>query len=170
MSETIPPIGSDAPPKTSALAIWSLVLGILSLFCFSIFTAIPGVICGHKALSRIKRSSGSLAGQGLAIAGLVTGYVGILLAIVAIPMMIPASLKAREAVQKLNCIANLRQIDTAKQQWAVQNKKQPTDIPTQSDLAPYLNGRLLKCPAGGVYQINAVGEQSTCSIPKHKRE
>jgi len=47
-------------------------LGILSLACFSIFAAIPGVICGHKALSRIKRSSGAIAGQGLAIAGLIT--------------------------------------------------------------------------------------------------
>ena len=151
MSETIPPIGSVAPPKTSALAIWSLVLGILSLFCFSIFAAIPGVICGHKALSRIKRSGGTLAGQGLAIAGLVTGYVGILLAIVVIPMMmaiaIPNFVKARERAQTIVCLNNLRRIASAKQQWALENKKQPTDIPTQSDLAPFLNWRLLKCPA-----------------------
>jgi len=78
MSGTIPPhLENSTHPKTSALAIWSLVLGILSLVCFTIFTAIPGVICGHKALSRIKRSNGTLTGQGLAIAGLVTGYMGI---------------------------------------------------------------------------------------------
>ena len=56
MDESIPPLPGKAPqPKTSALAIWSLVLGILSLSCFSILSAIPGVICGHKALSKIKR-------------------------------------------------------------------------------------------------------------------
>jgi hypothetical protein len=42
-----------------------LVLGILSLVCFTIFAAIPGVICGHKALSKIKHSNGTLTGQGL---------------------------------------------------------------------------------------------------------
>src|ERR1022692_2591212 len=104
MSETIPPIGGNQPsPKTSALAIWSMVLGILSLVCFSIFAAIPGVICGHKALSRIKRSGGTLAGQGLAIAGLVTGYIGIVLSLIFIPMMfaiaIPNFVKARDTAQ-----------------------------------------------------------------------
>jgi hypothetical protein len=70
MSETIPPpLENAVQPKTSALAIWSLVLGILSLACFTIFTAIPSVICGHKALSKIKLSNGTLAGQGLAVAG-----------------------------------------------------------------------------------------------------
>src|SRR6266567_7205083 len=65
MSETIAPIGTNsAPPKASGLAIWSLVLGILSLVCFSIFAAIPGVICGHMALLRIKRSGGDIVGKG----------------------------------------------------------------------------------------------------------
>jgi len=88
-----------------------------------------------------------------------------------IPMVmaiaVPNFIKARETAQTTVCIANLREIDAAKQQWADQNKKQPTDIPTLSELAPYLKGRLLKCPAGGVYNVNAVAEHSTCSIPKH---
>src|ERR1039457_1820999 len=118
MSHTIPPIGGNPPsPKTSALAIWSLVLGILSLACFSIFAAIPGVICGHKALSRIKYSGGRISGQGLAIAGLVTGYLGIAWAILFIPLMmaiaIPNFVKARTTSQANACINNLRQIDDA---------------------------------------------------------
>lgn len=175
MSETIPPTGGTAPPKTSALAIWSLVLGILSLFCFWIFAAIPGVICGHMALSRIHRSGGTVAGQGLAIAGLVTGYIGIVVGIVAaivvIPMVmaiaVPNFVKARETARTTVCIANLRQIDAAKQQWADENKRQPTDQPTLTELAPYLKGRLLKCPTGGVYKVNTVAEHTTCSIPNH---
>jgi competence protein ComGC len=178
MSETSPPVsGNPSVPKTSALAVWSLVLGILSLvIClFAILAAIPGVICGHMALSRIKASGGALAGQGLAIAGLITGYLGILLGLIAIPMVlaiaIPNFVKARETVQMNVCLSNLRQIDAAKQQWALDNKKQATDIPTESDLAPYLKGvATLKCPAGGTYQINAVGEKPTCSNPKHKLE
>src|SRR6185312_17212668 len=135
MNETIPPSLSpiSSQPKTSALAIWSLVLGILSLVCFSIFAGIPGVICGHKALSKIKNSAGSLTGQGLAIAGLITGYLGILWAIVMIPLMmaiaIPNFVKARETSIQNACINNLRQIDAAKNQWALENNKKDSDTP-----------------------------------------
>jgi len=111
----------------------------------------------------------------LAIAGLITGYIGIALAVVVIPMMlaiaIPNFVKARETALMNACINNLRQIDGAKQQWALENKKQAADIPTQSDLAPYLklkDAQMLKCPAGGDYKINSVSEQPTCSIPTHK--
>lgn len=174
MNETTPPtIGSTPQPRNSALAIWSLVLGILSLTCFSIFSAIPGVICGHKALSKIKQSSGMLTGQGLAIAGLVTGYLGILWAVIFIPMMmaiaIPNFVKARETSQTNWCINNLRQIDTAKQQWALEDGKKPGDVPAAQDLKPYFkNGIFPTCPAGGTYTIGAVSNAPTCSIPGHK--
>jgi hypothetical protein len=174
MSETIlPPLENAAPPKTSALAIWSLVLGILSLICFTIFAAIPSVICGHKALSKIKRSNGTLTGQGLAIAGLVTGYIGIAWAILFIPMMmaiaIPNFVKARETAQTNACINNLRQIDAAKQEWALENGKKGDAVPTESDLTPYFkNHQMPHCVAGGIYTIGAVTNPPTCSIPGHK--
>jgi hypothetical protein len=178
MSDTIPPVSSNpSPPKTCGLAIWSLVLGILSIVgCLSIFAAIPGVICGHKALSRIKYSGGALAGQGLAIGGLVTGYIGILFAVIWVPMMfaiaVPNFVHARTTAQMNACINNLRLIDGAKQQWALEYKKQATDTPTMQDLRPYIghgpNGELPTCPAGGVYTLGVVGEKPTCSIPKHQ--
>ncbi len=173
MNEAIPTITSNTPQKTSALAIWSLVLGILSLVCFTIFAAIPGVICGHKALSKIKRSSGALTGQGLAIAGLVTGYIGIAWAIIFIPMMmaiaIPNFVKARNVSMQNACINNLRQIDAAKQEWALENGKKGGDVPTESDLTPYFkNHQMPHCVAGGIYTIGAVTNPPTCSIPDHK--
>ncbi len=189
MNETIPPISGNPPqPKTSALVIWSLVLGILSLTCFSILSAIPGVICGHKALSKIKQSNGALGGQGLAIAGLVTGYLGILWAVIFIPMMmaiaIPNFVQARNTAQMNACINNLRQIDAAKQEWALENGKKGDAVPTVQDLTPYMrngvytipnhrtpdtnNGVFPTCPAGGTYTIGAVSNAPTCSIPGHK--
>jgi hypothetical protein len=177
MNETTPPpVGAAAQPKTSALAIWSLVLGILSLVCFTIFAAIPGVICGHKALSRIKRSGGTLNGQGLAIAGLVTGYLGIAWAILFIPLMlaiaIPNFVKARDTSMQNACINNLRQIDGAKNEWALENSKTNGTPVTAADIKPYLKldarGNLPKCPAGGTYTIGKVGEPPTCSVPEHK--
>jgi hypothetical protein len=160
-----------APAKNCGLAIWSLVLGILGLTCFWLLTAIPGVICGHLAYARIRRSAGALSGEGLALAGLITGYVGIALSILVIPLMaaiaIPNFVKARTTAQMNACINNLRQMDGAKQQWALEHKKPETATPTARDLEPYLKARL-ECPAGGVYTIHAVGERPTCSIPSHR--
>ena len=175
MNGTIPPIPSGAAqPKTSDLAIWSLVLGILGfvllVVCIGPLFAIPGVLCGHIALSKINRSSGTLTGQGLAIAGLVMGYLGILLTLILLPAIaIPNFVKARQTAQINMCLNNLRQIDAAKQEWALENSKRSTDTPTQSELTHFLkNGQFPTCPAGGVYTINSIGEVPTCSIPKHK--
>lgn len=172
MNETLPPPLAN-PPKNSGLAIWSLVLGILSLTCFYILTAIPAVICGHVAMSRIKRSGGALCGNGLAIAGLVTGYLGIALSLVVLPMLlaiaIPNFVKARNTAMMNACISNLRQIDGMKQQWALENKKEATDTPTQDDFKVYIkNNQFPICPEGGTYQINPVGKDPTCSIPEHR--
>ena len=174
MNETIPPLpGSQTVPQTSKLAIWSLTLGILSLICCTVFSAVPGVICGHKALSKIKNSGGTLTGQGLAIAGLITGYLGIAWAVVAIPMMaaiaIPNFVKARETSMMNACINNLRQIDAAKNEWALEHSKKTGDTPTAQDLTPYFkNGAFPICPAGGTYTIGPVGENPTCSVSGHK--
>ncbi|HZV36903.1 MAG TPA: hypothetical protein VFB72_20165 [Verrucomicrobiae bacterium] len=72
------------------------------------------------------------------------------------------------AEQHAVCINNLRQIDGAKQQWALENKKTADAVPTAADLAPYLpNINQMVCPAGGTYTINAVGVPPTCSVPSH---
>ena len=172
MSATTGPV-SPRIPKTSALSVWSLVLGILSIVgCFSIILAIPGVICGHMALSRIKRSAGALGGKGLAIGGLVTGYIGISIFPLLLAIAIPNFIKARSVSEENGCINNLRLIDSAKQQWALEQRKLATDTPTWEDLRPYVGsgptGELPKCPAGGDYKINQVGSKPTCSIPTHQ--
>ena len=66
-----------APPQTNGLAVASLVLGIISLACSQCLTAIPGIIFGHIALGQIRRSGGTQGGRGLAIGGLVTGYISV---------------------------------------------------------------------------------------------
>jgi hypothetical protein len=177
MSETIPPAMSAASqPKTSALAIWSLVLGILGilflLVCISPLFAIPAVICAHMAYSRIKRSNGMLAGQGMALAGLITGYVSIALSVFLVPMMmaiaIPNFVKARATSQANACINNLRQIDAAKNEWALENSKTNGTPVTEADIKPYIkldaSGNFPKCPAGGTYTIGSVGEPPACSL------
>lgn len=69
------------------------------------------------------------------------------------------------------CLNRLRQIDGAKQQWALENNKPGSAIPTAQDIAPYIkldaDGNIPGCPAGGTYSINAVSEIPTCSLPGH---
>lgn len=69
------------------------------------------------------------------------------------------------------CINNLRLIDAAKQQWALEFHKQGTDVPTWDDLRPYLghgaNVELPTCSDGGVYTIGTVNEKPTCNTPGH---
>lgn len=80
---------------------------------------------------------------------------------------IPNFVSARHASQRNVCINNLRQLDAAKQQWALENGKKSTDVPTKADLMPYLS-KWPVCPDGGTYTIGAVDEPPTCSIPGHK--
>jgi len=69
------------------------------------------------------------------------------------------------------CINHLRQIDAAKNQWALENSKTADAIPTATDIAPYIkldaDGNIPGCPSGGTYTIGAVNVSPTCSIPGH---
>jgi general secretion pathway protein G len=82
---------------------------------------------------------------------------------------VPNFVKARRIAQQNACLNNLRQIDGAKQQWALENKKTGNDTPTREDLLPYLpNHKFPVCPAGGTYTINPVSDPPECSHPGHK--
>jgi hypothetical protein len=66
------------------------------------------------------------------------------------------------------CINNLRQIDGAKQQWALDKGKPAGALLTAADLAPYMQSNTVPtCPAGGVYTLNQVGLSPLCSAPGH---
>jgi hypothetical protein len=66
------------PQPTETLSIVSLILGILGLIMIPFVASVPGAVCGHMALGRIKRAAGVLGGKGMAIAGLITSYLGML--------------------------------------------------------------------------------------------
>src|SRR5438128_7692282 len=97
---------------------------------------------------------------------IVVAIIGLLAAIA-----IPNFVRARTTAQQNACINNLRQIDSAKQQWALETRQATNATPVISDIAPYL-GRAgtvaivtatVVCPAGGQtatfassYTINSV--------------
>lgn len=174
MNDPNPPPPLSRPPRVSALAVWSLVLGILSPVCCLLFTGLPAVLCGHKARSRIRRSGGTLTGGGLALAGLITGYIGTALGAVVLCLALGTALKHhledREWPADPSCANNLRILDGAKRQWALENQKQGSDVPTPADLDEYLRGgfKAVQCPQGGTYTINALDQPPMCSVAGHE--
>ena len=101
--ETPPPPPVPQPvARTSPVAIWTLVLAILSFTCGWLFTAIPAVICGHIARSKIRKSCGALRGKGIATAGLLLGYVAVVLGVMSIPLLVSMIQSDRERLHRLS--------------------------------------------------------------------
>ena len=97
---------------------------------------------------------------------IVVAIIGLLAAIA-----IPNFVRARTTSQKNACINNLRQIDGAKQQWALENKKTSADAPpTSASLKPYLGrgttgSNFPTCPASSVaYTIGSISTPPTCTL------
>lgn len=82
------PAAALANGETNGFAIASLVLGILWLYWLG---SILAIVFGHIALVQIQRKRGNSAGRGMAIAGLVLGYIGVAIAIliIALALSIP---------------------------------------------------------------------------------
>ncbi|HXH60790.1 MAG TPA: prepilin-type N-terminal cleavage/methylation domain-containing protein [Fimbriimonadaceae bacterium] len=82
--------------------------------------------------------------------------IGILLAIA-----VPNFIKARQNSRLQSIVANLKQIETAKEQWAMENGKAGADVPVQADLAPTYMKTWPVGPVVGVYLPNAVDADPT---------
>ena len=73
-----------------------------------------------------------------------------------------------EQAQANACVNNLRLIDGAKQQWALEKQKPAGALLTAADLTPYLKSNVVPvCPAGGVYTLNPVGVMPICNLAGH---
>src|SRR5213596_1025033 len=100
---TPPPASVTQPvPRTPSIAIWSLVLAVLSFTCGWLFTAIPAVICGHVAVSKIRKSGGALRGKRIATAGLILGYLALVLGVMGIPLLVSMIQSDRERLHRLS--------------------------------------------------------------------
>jgi len=109
----------------------------------------------------MKRTASRAGGFTLVEIMIVVAIIG-LLASIAIPNFV----KARTTAQMNACISNLRQIDGAIQQWALDTKQGDTAAVTAADVLPYLKNSVV-CPSGGKtfadsYALTTVQDRPKC--------
>jgi prepilin-type N-terminal cleavage/methylation domain-containing protein len=114
--------------------------------------------CRQKGSMRINTSSRH--GFTMVEIMIVVAIIG-LLASVAIPNYV----KARGLSQRNACINNLRQLDGAVQQWALENKKALTDPVTINDATPFLKNSVV-CQAGGTTVDNSYSVKNAATPPE----
>src|SRR5215467_7604630 len=84
------------------------------------------------------------------------------MALIVMAALLPSFIRARTTPAMNACVNNLRQLDGAKQQWVLENRRSKGDVVTWEDITPYLKNRLV-CSRGGTYIIGRVGELPRCS-------
>lgn len=120
-----PAMGGDGypppPAETSGKATASLISGIAAYVIAPFIGAIVAVVLGHLGLSEIKKSAGRLKGDGMAIAGLVLGYIqiaGLPFILIIAAIAIPNLLRARMAANEASAVGSLRTLTTAEISYA----------------------------------------------------
>ena len=84
-----------------------------------------------------------------------------LLAAIAVPNFV----RSRRATQVRVCIRNLRTLEDSKSQWALENRKSETAVPTTTDILPFLRYNTLPvCPANGTYRLRRVSRTPICTL------
>src|SRR5262245_15554898 len=109
-----PEARAKVPAQTDVRALISVGLGLLAM-PLSVFAGIPAIVFGHVARSAIRRSQGTRRGAGMALAGLILGYISLaaLPALVVTYRAIPKVYRVRIAGNQTSAVNTLRTINTA---------------------------------------------------------
>ena len=143
----LPASAPAAPAKTSALAVTSLVLGILGMFTCGI-TALIGLILGIIAMTRVKNSGGRLGGFGLALAGTIVSGIFLFMLPIYAAMLLSALAAAKQKAQEINCIQNEKQLALAVRIYSGDNGNHLPPAATWCDVIKTSVGseKVFKCP------------------------
>ena len=150
------PQTTTANPKTSGLAIASLVCGIFGLL---LLPGLLGVILGIIAISRINSSNGAIKGKGLAIGGLVLSVIttlsaGVILLIAS--LMLPTLAKAKAKANRLKCASNLKQISSAHIYFSAENDGFPWQLPPPAKQQLFGTSLGMDKSVGGIFGLEAM--------------
>ena len=94
MSYTPPPPppppgpGGYATPQTNQKALWSMILGILSIVACGLLAGVPALILGGSAKKEIAASGGAQSGEGMATAGVVLGWISVAISVLVVILFI----------------------------------------------------------------------------------
>ena len=110
-----PPVATPPPGGASTLmpgqqpsqglAIASMVCGILGIlsccaFPFNLLLVLPAIVLGHVALSKAKADPARSGGKGMAKAGLITGYIGLVFALISLVMFLMFGRMSPDEIQE----------------------------------------------------------------------
>ncbi|MBN1902899.1 hypothetical protein JW926_16370 [Candidatus Sumerlaeota bacterium] len=141
--------------------------GMAAFPYMGMFSKLEGEIVMGFASVRVNRENGiwEVSKQKYGNAGATTIAMGVAVLGILTAIAVPGFLRARENSRTQACQENLSKIDGAKEQWALENKKQKGAEVRMEDLVGqnlYIR-RTPICPRGGTYTLNVIGEDPTCS-------
>ena len=88
----------------------------------------------------------------------------VLIIAILLAIAIPNFLHAREASRAKSCQGNMRQVETAKEQWAMDTKAASTATPTMTELTTDYIKSTPACPSSGTYTVGDMATRPVCSI------
>jgi hypothetical protein len=83
-----PPPTLATTPRRNVKAVWSLTLGIIGIWPLFLVASVPALVLGYSGKREIDRSGGMEGGRGLAIAGIVLGWIAVGMLLVFILLMV----------------------------------------------------------------------------------
>ena len=132
------------------MAVSALVLGLVGIFCLGPLTGLPAVILGHIAYGRARKQPDIHGGEGLALAGLILGYVSFIIGIIFVSIMagmtLPALSQAKDKAMRIKCVNNLKMISLSARIYATDHDDRfpPSFLAMGQELT---DPRVLICPA-----------------------
>jgi hypothetical protein len=99
-----PPESAPVSVPNSTMAIVSLIAGVLGLTFLPTIGSIVAVITGTMARKEIRESAGAIGGDGMAVAGLVLGWIGV--GLLVIGLCIGCALAAFAVLVSIGVLSN----------------------------------------------------------------
>jgi len=170
-------VPSPQTPKTSGLAIASLICGLVGP-CTAGLASIAGLILGIVSLKKIKAGGGAVGGRGLAIAGIIVSVVTLILCLILAVLVggawlfVPKMVKSgAEKVKTVDVLTNIANIDMALSAFELDCGRYPTTEEGIKALlvqpggvtewhGPYLKRGVPKDPWGNPYNYRFPGQHN----------